>query len=176
MGIHKPVLKTTLNVQFHKCATHRVISGVRWCSKSSTVVTYSFCRVLFGVFNSSPDGDWSITSLMFGNVVLEVPLYISLSSSGVEKQIKWAVHNAMILSSTAGIKLLSESLETRPLSPDARWNEPVANSLRVDRTRTLRCLKRLLLMQTCSPHQCTHSTATTILYSSWCHFNEWYTA
>ena len=29
MGIHKPVLKTTLNVRFQKCATHRVVSGVR---------------------------------------------------------------------------------------------------------------------------------------------------
>ena len=29
MGIHKPVLKTTLNVRFRKCATRRVVSGVR---------------------------------------------------------------------------------------------------------------------------------------------------
>ena len=29
LGIHKPVLKTTLNICFQKCATHRVVSGVR---------------------------------------------------------------------------------------------------------------------------------------------------
>ena len=28
LGIHKPVLKTTLNVRFQKCATHRVVNGV----------------------------------------------------------------------------------------------------------------------------------------------------
>ena len=28
-GIHKPVLKTTLNFRFQKRATHRVVSGVR---------------------------------------------------------------------------------------------------------------------------------------------------
>ena len=49
MGIHKPVLKTTLNVPFQKCATHRVLSGVCWCSKSSIIVKYSFCRFLFGI-------------------------------------------------------------------------------------------------------------------------------
>ena len=29
LGIHKPALKTTRNVRFQKCATHRVVSGVR---------------------------------------------------------------------------------------------------------------------------------------------------
>ena len=29
MGIHKPVLKTTLNVCFQECATHREVGGVR---------------------------------------------------------------------------------------------------------------------------------------------------
>ena len=38
-GIHKPVLKSTLNFRFQKCATHRVVSGVCWC-------IFSFCSVL----------------------------------------------------------------------------------------------------------------------------------
>ena len=29
MAMHKHVLKTTLNVRFQNCATHRVVSGVR---------------------------------------------------------------------------------------------------------------------------------------------------
>ena len=37
-GMNKPVLKTTLNVQ--RCATHWVVSGVCWCSKSSIVAKY----------------------------------------------------------------------------------------------------------------------------------------
>jgi len=35
-GMHKRVLKTTLNVRFQNCATHRVVSSVRWCSKTSS--------------------------------------------------------------------------------------------------------------------------------------------
>jgi hypothetical protein len=42
--------KTPLNVSFQKCEIHRVVSGVRWCSLSSIVLNYSFCRVLFGIF------------------------------------------------------------------------------------------------------------------------------
>jgi len=29
MGMHKHVLKTTLNIHFQNCATHRVVGGVR---------------------------------------------------------------------------------------------------------------------------------------------------
>ena len=50
MGIHKDSLKTTLNFRFLKCATHWVESGARWCSKSSILAKYSFCRILFGIF------------------------------------------------------------------------------------------------------------------------------
>ena len=37
--------QTALNVCFQKCATDRVVSGVRWCSKSSIVASFclSFC-------------------------------------------------------------------------------------------------------------------------------------
>ena len=38
--------KTALNICFQKCATHRVVSGVSWCSKSSIVAKYSFCCIL----------------------------------------------------------------------------------------------------------------------------------
>jgi len=50
MGMHKHVLKTTLNVHFQNCATHRVVGGVRWwlktnisaqCMLSIRVVCYS---------------------------------------------------------------------------------------------------------------------------------------
>ena len=46
-SIHKLVLKTTQNVCFHKCATHRVVSGARWCSKSSIVAIYYLFGILF---------------------------------------------------------------------------------------------------------------------------------
>jgi len=37
MGMHKHVLKTTLNAHFQNCATHRVVGGVCWCSETSSV-------------------------------------------------------------------------------------------------------------------------------------------
>ena len=49
MSMHKPFLKTTLNVCYQKCA-HRVVSCVRWCFKSSIVVKYYFCCVLFHIY------------------------------------------------------------------------------------------------------------------------------
>ena len=49
--VYQRVLKTTINVCFQKCATHRVASAVRWCSKSSIVVKYSFCRVLLQIYH-----------------------------------------------------------------------------------------------------------------------------
>ena len=47
IGIHKPVLKTTLNVLFQKCASHRVVSGVRCskCSKSSNEIQFLSCFI-----------------------------------------------------------------------------------------------------------------------------------
>ena len=90
MGIHKPVLKTTLNICFQKCATHRVVSGVCGCSKSSIVAKYIFCCVLFGMlyipWKRKPDQNrkwkWGFT---FG-CSLFAQFYVS--TVGLEKRLQ----------------------------------------------------------------------------------------
>ena len=51
-SMHKPLLKTTLNICFLKCATHRVVSGVRWWSKSSIAAKYSLSCSIWHFVNT----------------------------------------------------------------------------------------------------------------------------
>ena len=82
-GIHKPALKTPLNVCFQKLASHPVVSGVHWCSKSSITAKYSFWRVFICHFVNPIDFCWRTHCSLTGNrtgCCLRLVLVFSLCS------------------------------------------------------------------------------------------------
>ena len=79
MGFHKPVLKTTLNpiVRFQKCATHRVVSGVRWCAKSSIVSVVFYLAFCESHWNGNQTGNGNGHGLFTFNCIFFAQFFFS---------------------------------------------------------------------------------------------------